>query len=119
MSALKLASVGCAFLFTAGCADWNASLSAPAGVRPSDFGNAVSQNIAAETVNPMAPSDRGLLSNDAQRAALQLQRYLNDMVKEPANIGTGVTFGGGTGSNSSGATGGTAGTGAAVAPAVQ
>ena len=112
MSALKLACLGCAFLFAAGCADWNTSLSSPVGVGLSDFGNAVSQNIAAETVNPTAPVDRGPISIDAQRAALQLGRYVNDAVKEPADISTGVQISGGGSNNSNGSGGG-----ASAAPA--
>ena len=116
MSAVKLASLGCAVLFVAGCADWNRSLSSPVGVGASDFGNAVSQNIAAQTVNPMAPMDRGPISIDAQRAALQLGRYVNDAVKEPADISTGVQISGG-GSNNSNGSGSGGASGAAAAPA--
>ena len=118
MNALKLACLGCAFLFAAGCADWNASLSSPVGVGAYDFGNAVSQNIAAETVNPTAPADRGPIAIDAQRAALQLGRYLNDAVKEPADISTGVQISGG-GSNNSNGSGGGGASGAAAAPPAQ
>ena len=108
MNALKVAIAELALLGLTGCA--NPGL--PVGIPPSDFGNAVNQNVASETVNPMAPVDKGPIAVNADRAALELDRYINDMVKPPANIGTGVQFGtNGSGSNGSGV--GTGASGAA------
>ncbi len=70
------------------------------GVKMSDFGNAVSANIAVQTINPMAPMDRSVpLSMEGQRAALQQQKYTTDTVEKPEDVGSlsGATGGGGGG----------------------
>ena len=86
------------------------------------FGDAVRANIAVQTVNPMAPMDRGPLVANGERAALQQDRYTTDTVETPMDVGTlqGLQGagggGGGGGGGSGGAASGAATTGAAVAP---
>ena len=89
----------------------------PVGLYSPDFGNAVQANVAGQTVNPNAPSDRSALTINGQRAERQQQRYLNDMVERPVDIGTQVTAGGGGGGGGGGTGGGGAGAGAGAGPA--
>jgi hypothetical protein len=108
MSAMKAIVFGMSAVVLAGCA----GAGAPVGIVRPEFGNAVNQNIAAETVNPAAPNDKGPIAIDAKRAALQQNRYEADMVEKPADIGTGVQIGGEGGG---GGNGGGAGAGAGAA----
>jgi hypothetical protein len=107
MKMLKRTSVGCALLMLGGCAT-----NLPVGVVEPTFGDAVGQNIAGQIVNPMAPQDRGPLTMDGRRAALQQQRYITDMVEPPADISTQQTESAGGGGG--GAGGASAGAGAAA-----
>ena len=115
MNQLKHACLLCSCLILAACAN------RPVGLVEPDFGNALEQNFAGETVNPSAPADRTPLTMNGARAALQQLRYLADMVEKPANIGTQTTGtgagggGGGAGGGGSGS-GASAGAGAAAAP---
>lgn len=54
------------------------------------FGDAVRQNIAAQTVNPDAPTRTGLERGGA-RAGLAYERYLKDEVEPPAGVETSST----------------------------
>ena len=85
------------------------------GLDTPGYGDAVRANIAAQTVNPMAPSDRAPLAANGERAALQQKLYLSDMVEAPEEVGTlqGVAGGGG-GGGGAGAGGAGAGVGAAT-----
>ena len=110
-------SLGLACLLQACVADRPVTLETPA------FGDAVRANIAVQTVNPMAPMDRGPLVANGERAALQQDRYTTDAVEAPMEVGTlqGLGAGGGGGGGGGGAGGGptgaaAAGIGAAVAP---
>jgi hypothetical protein len=87
----------------------------PVGLDLPLYGGAVRANIAAQTVNPMAPVDRGPLVANGERAAVQQERYVEDMVETPMEVGTlqGLQGGGGGG----GAGGGGAGGGASAGPA--
>lgn len=51
------------------------------------FGVAVRQNIAAQTVNPNAPSGEALTASGA-RTALARERYEEDDVEKPSNAST-------------------------------
>jgi uncharacterized membrane protein YgcG len=90
------------------------------GLVQADFGNAVRQNIAGATVNPMAPMDRAPLTMNGQRAERQQQRYVADMVEKPVEIGTQTTGSGGSGGGGGGGGGSgggsSAGAGAGAAP---
>ena len=93
----------------------------PAALETPSFGNAVRANIAVQTVNPMAPTDRGPLLANGERAAVQQERYTTDTVEMPVDVGTlqGVGAGGAGGGGGGGggnAAGGAAGIGAAAAP---
>ena len=79
----------------------------PVGVQYPDFGNAVRQNVAAETINPMAPNDKSALQAEAERAALAQRRYVTGTTKPATITSTVAGVGGGGG-------GGTGGTGAGV-----
>lgn len=101
MMTMKLASVfGLACLLQACTTDRPVGLPA--------FGDAVRSNAAVQVVNPMAPADRGPLLANGERAQLQQEKYVGDMVEEPMDVGTlqGVQGGGGGGG---GGTGGAAG----------
>jgi hypothetical protein len=101
LSKIRLPALAVVFIALQGCSyDDISALTTP------DFGNAVSANIAAQTVNPMAPMDRSVpLSMEGQRAALQQQRYTTDMVEQPMDVGTlsGASGGGGGGGGGAGA----------------
>ena len=86
----------------------------PSGLQTPAFGDAVRANIAAQTVNPMAPTDRGPLIADGQRAALQQGRYETDTVEAPERLSTQGVVGGGAGGR-----GGAGGAGAGVGETVQ
>ena len=109
MTMLTRMSLACALLVLNGCAD-----TVPVGVIEPSFGDAVGRNIAGQIVNPMAPQDRGPLIMNGQRAALQQQRYLADMVEKPTDISTQQSQGGGGngGGGGGGAGGASAGAGA-------
>jgi uncharacterized membrane protein YgcG len=109
MNMLKRTSVGCALLMLGGCAT-----NLPVGVIEPTFGDAVGKNIAGQIVNPMAPQDRGPLTMDGRRAALQQQRYITDMVEPPVDISTQQSQSGGGGGGGGGAGGSSAGAGAAA-----
>ncbi|GJL94637.1 MAG: hypothetical protein DHS20C05_10420 [Hyphococcus sp.] len=51
------------------------------------FGEAVRQNIAAQTVNPDAPSGDGVTASGA-RTAIAQERYENDEVEKPRSENT-------------------------------
>ncbi len=106
-------SLGLACLLQACVADRPVTLDTPA------FGDAVRANIAVQTVNPMAPMDRGPLLANGERAALQQEKYTTDTVEAPMDVGTlqgiGAGGGGGGGGGSGGAASGGAGLGAAAA----
>ena len=71
------------------------------------FGEAVRANAAVQVVNPMAPADRGPLLANGERAQLQQEKYVTDMVEAPADVGTlqGLGAGGGGGGGTGGAAG--------------
>src|SRR5262245_35708531 len=102
MSKITLLALSVALVALQGCAAEDYSI-----VNAPDYGNAVRQNVAAETVNPMAPVDRSApLSQDAQRAALAQQRYTTDQVEKPMEGGTLTGVGGGGGGQGGGGGGG-------------
>ena len=86
----------------------------PVGLGLGVYGEAVRANIAVQTVNPMAPADRGPILADGQRTALQQERYVTDQVEPPEEVGTLQGAGGGGGAGGRGAGGAAAGVGAAV-----
>lgn len=81
----------------------------PVGLDRPNFGEAVNSNIAASTINPMAPEDRGPLTLDAQRAAIAQGRYVTDMVEPPALVGSQAQTGTGTGQGTTATSAGTTG----------
>ena len=99
MNIFKLGSLAILALTLQACAD------RPIGLEYPGFGDAVRTNMAAQTVNPMAPTDRSPLTMEGQRAALQQNRYTTDMVEKPPDVGTlqGAVSGGGGGGGGSGA----------------
>src|SRR5262245_18691074 len=103
MSIVKVAFAGASLLTLAACA-----YNEPAALVTPQFGEAVSRNIAAQTVNPDAPADKGPLTFDASRAAIGQERYITDMVENPGTVGTQSTQGQGQGQGGASA-GGTAG----------
>ena len=90
----------------------------PVGLELPSHGDAVRANIAAQVVNPMAPMNRAPLMANGERAALQQEAYVTDMVEPPMDVGTlqGLGGGGAGGGGGGGAAGAAAGLGAAVAP---
>ncbi len=62
-----------------------------------EFGNAVRQNIVAQTVNPNAPEDDSPIEANGERAAGAQERYLTDTVEAPVAISSTATVGGGGG----------------------
>jgi hypothetical protein len=74
------------------------------GTPAPSFGNAVSQDIATQTVNPAAP-ENPVVTADGEHAGLAQDRYAKGKVKEPASVTTSSQSGGG-GSGSSGGGGG-------------
>jgi hypothetical protein len=80
-------------------------------------GDAVRANAAVQVVNPMAPMDRGPLVANGERAAIQQERYVTDMVETPMDVGTlqGLQGGGGGGGGGGGA-GNNGAAGVGVAP---
>jgi hypothetical protein len=103
---------GLACLLSACAADRPSGLAFPA------HGDAVRANIAVQTVNPMAPMDRGPLVANGERAATQQDRYVNDMVETPMDVGTlqGLQGAGGGGGGGGGGAGGAAGAIGAATP---
>jgi len=97
MNIFKFGSLAILALTLQGCAD------RPIGLEYPGFGDAVRTNMAAQTVNPMAPTDRSPLTTEGQRAALQQNKYTTDTVEKPLDVGTlqaasgGGGGGGGTG----------------------
>lgn len=87
-------TLACAVLLT-GC-----STTDRIGLNHVEFGNAVKQNIAAQSVNPNAPIDDSAIEANGERAALAQTRYVTDQVEEPEDIssraaaGTGAAGGG-------------------------
>lgn len=71
-----------------------AALSVAAACTPVDqpsptFGNAVRQNIAAQTINPDPfPADAAAPEFDGERARDAVQRYREDKVKRPMPMNT-------------------------------
>ena len=63
------------------------------------FGDAVRQNIAAQTVNPQGSSAD--VTASAARAAMANKAYANDTVEKPAGTGTTTMQSGGGGSTGS------------------
>jgi len=88
----------------------------PVGLALPDFGEAVRANVAVQTVNPMAPMNRGPLVADGERAALQQEAYTTDMVEPPMDVGTLQGIGGGGGGGGGGGAGAGLGAGPAAAP---
>ena len=60
------------------------------------FGEAVTHNIAVQTVNPNAPNDRRPIAYDGQRQSVAQERYETDKVKEPKDMSTARVGGGGS-----------------------
>ncbi len=83
----QIAVLGCFAAFLCGCAAGE-----PVGLPPSAFGDAVRFNAAAQIVNPAAPEDRGPLTFNGERAALQQGRYLTDKVEKPSGTSTNQAF---------------------------
>ena len=104
----KIATLIILSVFTSACA-----ANIPVGLPQDNFGEAVRFNAAAEIVNPAGPSDRGPLTFDAQRAALQQGRYVRDTVEHPVDTATSEIATASSGGNGDGGGGG-AGTGAAT-----
>jgi len=100
MKTLKFFCFGCALIALQAC-----SSETPTGLQVPGFGDAVRQNIAAQTVNPTAPQDPSPIMMDAQRAAIQQNRYTTDTVEQPMDVGTlqGASSGGGGGGGGGGA----------------
>jgi len=97
-----IAVLGCVSFLLCGCAS-----DVPVGLPQSEFGEAVQHNVAAQIVNPMAPEDRGPLTFDGQRAALQQGRYLSDKVEKPVESSTNSAFQSSGGNGGGGGGGGT------------
>lgn len=107
----------CALPLIGACSDTD--VGASEGRTAPQFGDAVKANIAAQIVNPNAPSDGGPLTMNGQRAGLAQDRYVNGKVIKPAEVGAsngGDSGGGGGDSGSSGSSSGS-GSGAAASPA--
>ena len=87
--AMKNIFLLCAIFLLAGCAG-------QAGKAPESFGDAVRQNITAQTVNPEAAetNTRAPVYN-GERAALAQKRYVFDAVEKPTAPKT--SSGGGSG----------------------
>jgi hypothetical protein len=66
------------------------------------FGEAVTHNIAVQTVNPNAPKDKRPIAYDAQHAALAQARYEADQVKVPADAAASQVAAGSSGGNMGG-----------------
>ena len=107
MRTIRTIAFTCLLLGVGGCAN-----TGPVGIVTPDYGNAVRQNMAVETINPMAPNDKSALTTEGQRAALAQRRYVTDTVIKPA-ITTTTLSGAGGGGGGGGGTGGTGGTGGA------
>ena len=96
----------CALPLIAACTD--TKLDTSEGQTAPQFGNAVKSNIAAQTVNPLAPADSEPLAMDGQRAALAQDRYTKGKVinrrtsASPAPRGRSGSGGGDSGGGSSG-----------------
>ena len=90
----------------------------PVGVDVANFGEAEVRNVAAQTVNPNAPTDSGPIDTNGERAELAQRRYVTGAVIEPADISpsagiqTGGTGGGGGGAGAAMGAGGTGAGGA-------
>jgi hypothetical protein len=84
---IKLLSlIGALFLLT-GCGE--------AGQGPSQFGNSVRQNIAAQIVNPGAAEENGSLTYNGERSALAQKHYTLDTVEKAKAPKTSTVAGGG------------------------
>ena len=78
----------------------------PEGTSSPHAGEAVQRNIAAELVNPTAPSGDEALTMNGERAAAAQDRYGKDQVRQPPQAMTSSTgVGGGAGGGGGGSTG--------------
>ncbi|MBN9587531.1 MAG: hypothetical protein BGN85_05640 [Alphaproteobacteria bacterium 64-11] len=79
-------------------------------------GEAVRRNIAAQLVNPQAPTGAEAPAMNGERAALAQDAYAKDQVKKPENV---MLSTGGSGGGNSGGMGGGAGMGGGGAGVAQ
>jgi len=80
-----------ASILVAGCA------TTEAGYAPSDFGNSIAHNTAAQIVDPEAASLSEPLAMDGSRAAVGQGRYISDTVEPPREMRTSSQGAGGGG----------------------
>ena len=87
----------------------------PVGVDVANFGEAEVRNVAAQTVNPNAPTDSGPIDANGERTELAQRRYVTGTVIVPADISpsagiqTSGTGGGGGGAGAAMGAGGASG----------
>jgi len=113
----KIISVGSlVFLVPAMAACTHADF-VPEGAFSPHAGEAVERNIAAQLVNPTAPSGDEVATMNGERAALAQDRYAKDQVKQPPQaMSGGIGGGNGTGGGGSGFGGAGTGAGASATP---
>ena len=108
MNRPALFAVICLLPLIGACADTNPDASE--GQAAPQLGNAVKSNIAAQTVNPLAPTESAPLAMDGERAALAQGRYAKGKVIQPDDVGvssaSGMSGGGDSGGSSSGGSSG-------------
>lgn len=95
---IRLTGLMASALFLTGC-----STTTQVGLNTPDFGNAVRQNIVAQTVNPSAPLDNSPIEANGARAANAQLLYEADQVETPAVISTSTAASGGGGGGGAGA----------------
>jgi len=89
----------------------------PEGTLSPHAGEAVERNIAAQLVNPAAPSGDAAATMNGERAALAQDRYTKDQVKQPPQaMSGGIEGGNGNGGGGGGQGGLGMGAGAAATP---
>ncbi len=94
---LRMTGLVASAAFLSGC-----STIAPVGLDHPDFGNAVRQNIVAQTVNPDAPVDDSPIEASGERAFRAQVRYLTDQVETPVEISSTIAAAGGGGGGGGG-----------------
>ena len=108
MKMIATCAFACVLPMLAACTDADLI---PEGTLAPHAGEAVRRNIAAQLVNPAAPTGNEAQTMNGERAAIAQDAYAKDAVKEPAQI---MTSSGGAGGGSGGGGAGIGGGGAAV-----
>lgn len=89
------------YILCAGLAFALAGCMSPVGISDPNFGNSVRETVAAQTVNPDAPTT-DTIAYDGARATLAQGRYKTDTVEKPKRVDSQSSGGSGSGGGGGG-----------------